>query len=138
MPDRRGVLHLGRELFRAGSSPRDIQTAVVAVTARWGMQNLEVDISGRSLQVQYAPPRRAPVVMLVVLGSEDTRDLSRLTAGAADRADRGHAARTGGCACGSRPAAALVGAVLGSLLGAGGERMRSGRPEGRMSGAAVG
>lgn len=76
----RFVLHLGRELFLAGSSTRDIQTAVVAVTATWGMQNLEVDISGRSLQVQYAPPRRAPVVMLIVLGSEDTRDLSRLTA----------------------------------------------------------
>ncbi|MFG2651264.1 threonine/serine exporter family protein [Streptomyces sp. NPDC048436] len=76
----RFVLRLGHELFLAGASTRDIQTAVVAVTAAWGMQNLEVDISGRSLQVQYAPPKRAPVVMLIVLGSEDTRDLSRLTA----------------------------------------------------------
>ncbi|MFG2500821.1 threonine/serine exporter family protein [Streptomyces sp. NPDC048441] len=76
----RFVLRLGRELFLAGASTRDIQTAVVAVTAAWGIQNLEVDISGRSLQVQYAPPERAPVVMLVVLASEDTRDLSRLTA----------------------------------------------------------
>ncbi|MEU8892543.1 threonine/serine exporter family protein [Streptomyces sp. NPDC048442] len=76
----RFVLRLGRELFLAGASTRDIQTAVVAVTAAWGMQELEVDISGRSLQVQYAPPERAPVVMLIVLGSEDTRDLSSLTA----------------------------------------------------------
>ncbi|GAA3012341.1 hypothetical protein JCM13580A_37720 [Streptomyces drozdowiczii] len=73
-------LRLGHELFGAGAATRDIQTAVVAVTAAWGMQHLEIVVSGCALHLQYAPPGRPPVVMQAVLASDDSRDLSRLTA----------------------------------------------------------
>ncbi|MFC8495951.1 threonine/serine exporter ThrE family protein [Streptomyces sp. NPDC057235] len=74
------ALRLGRALFLAGAETRRIESSVVAVTAAWGMGSQEVDINARSLQVQYAPEGRRPVVMLKVMGSEDTRDLDRLAA----------------------------------------------------------
>ncbi|MFE2376554.1 threonine/serine exporter family protein [Streptomyces sp. NPDC059398] len=76
----RFTLGLARALFDAGARTRDIQTAVIAVTATWGMQYLEVGIGGRSVQLQYAPPGRRPTVAFLALGSEDTRDLDRLAA----------------------------------------------------------
>ncbi|SED34868.1 hypothetical protein SAMN05216483_3651 [Streptomyces sp. 2131.1] len=59
-------LRLGRELFGAGASTRDIQTAVVAVTAAWGMQNLEIVISGCALHLRYA--RAALFAPLLFMG----------------------------------------------------------------------
>ncbi|MFC8795912.1 threonine/serine exporter family protein [Streptomyces cinereoruber] len=74
------ALRLGRALFLAGAETRRIESSVVAVTAAWGMGSQEVDINARSIQVQYAPEGRRPVVMLKVMGSKDTRDLDRLAA----------------------------------------------------------
>ncbi|MEU3660466.1 threonine/serine exporter family protein [Streptomyces sp. NPDC032940] len=74
------ALRLGRALFLAGAQTRRIESSVVAVTAAWGMDSQEVDVNSRSLQVQYAPEGRRPVVMLKVMGSEDNRDLMRLAA----------------------------------------------------------
>ncbi|MCA1224185.1 threonine/serine ThrE exporter family protein [Streptomyces sp. 8L] len=74
------ALRLGRSLFLAGAQTRRIESSVVAVTAAWGMASQEVEINARSLLVQYAPKGRRPVVMLRVVGSDDNRDLMRLTA----------------------------------------------------------
>ncbi|MEV3951277.1 threonine/serine exporter family protein [Streptomyces halstedii] len=74
------ALRLGRALFAAGAQTRRIESSLVAVTASWGMGSQEVEINARSLLVQYAPEGRRPVVMLKVMGSDDNRDLSRLTA----------------------------------------------------------
>ncbi|MGW8375034.1 threonine/serine exporter family protein [Streptomyces sp. ODS28] len=72
-------LRLGRQLFRAGAETRAIESALIAVTASWGLDHLEVDITARSIQVQYAPPDTEPLVMLLVTGSEDSRDLRQLS-----------------------------------------------------------
>ncbi|MET7637820.1 threonine/serine exporter family protein [Streptomyces sp. NPDC005438] len=76
----RFALRLSRQLFQAGAETRAIESAVIAVTASWGLDHLEVDITARSIQVQYAPPDTPPLVMMLVTGSEDSRDLQRLSA----------------------------------------------------------
>ncbi|MCD9901352.1 hypothetical protein LUR56_18255 [Streptomyces sp. MT29] len=56
----RFALRHGRELFLAGAETRAIESATVAVTARWGMDHMTVDVISRTIQAQYAPPGARP------------------------------------------------------------------------------
>ncbi|WP_330444899.1 hypothetical protein [Streptomyces anulatus] len=51
----RFVLRHARELFLAGAETQAIDAAVIAITARWRMDNVSVDITSRTVQAQYAP-----------------------------------------------------------------------------------
>nr|WP_185907167.1 threonine/serine exporter family protein [Streptomyces sp. WAC04770] len=74
----RFALRHGRELFLAGAETRAIESAIVAVTARWGMDHMTVDVTARTIQAQYAPPGERPLTMMMETGSEDSRDLRQL------------------------------------------------------------
>ncbi|MFH8687477.1 threonine/serine exporter family protein [Streptomyces anulatus] len=74
----RFVLRHARELFLAGAETQAIDAAVIAITARWRMDNVSVDITSRTVQAQYAPEGVPPLVMMTVTGSEDSRDLDQL------------------------------------------------------------
>ncbi len=74
----RFALRHGRELFLAGAETRAIESAIVAVTARWGMDHMTVDVTSRTIQAQYAPPGARPLTMMMETGSEDSRDLRQL------------------------------------------------------------
>ncbi len=74
----RFALRQGRELFLAGAETRAIESAIVAITARWEMDHMTVDVTSRTIQVQYAPPGAHPLTMMMVTGSEDSRDLRQL------------------------------------------------------------
>ncbi|MFD3649979.1 hypothetical protein ACFWVT_30395 [Streptomyces cyaneofuscatus] len=56
----RFALRHGRELFLAGAETRAIESAIVAVTVRWGMDHMTVDVTSRPIQAQYAPPGARP------------------------------------------------------------------------------
>ena len=79
----RGALELavrvGELLLRCGASTRDVESAVVAVSAAAGLRRLEVDITNQSLLVQAPTPNDVPVTLLRVVRSS-TRDFARLTA----------------------------------------------------------
>ncbi|MDQ0988008.1 uncharacterized membrane protein YjjP (DUF1212 family)/uncharacterized membrane protein YjjB (DUF3815 family) [Streptomyces sp. V2I9] len=74
----RFALRHGRELFLAGAETRAIESAIVAVTARWEMDCMTVDVTSRTIQAQYAPPGAHTLTMMMVTGSEDSRDLRQL------------------------------------------------------------
>ncbi|WP_411080516.1 threonine/serine exporter family protein [Streptomyces sp. cmx-18-6] len=74
----RFALRHGRELFLAGAQTLAIESAIVAVTARWGMDHMTVDVTSRTIQAQYAPPGARPLTMMMETGSEDSRDLRQL------------------------------------------------------------
>lgn len=61
-----------------GAETQAIDAAVIAITARWRMDNVSVDITSRTVQAQYAPEGVPPLVMMTVTGSEDSRDLDQL------------------------------------------------------------
>lgn len=79
----RGALELavrvGELMLRCGASTRDVEAAVVAVSATAGLRRLELDITNQSLLVQAPTPNGTPVTMLRVVRS-NTRDFARLTA----------------------------------------------------------
>lgn len=72
------ALRQGRELFLAGAETRAIESAIVAITARWEMGHMTVDVTSRTIQVQHAPPGAHTLTMMMVTGPEDSRDLRQL------------------------------------------------------------
>lgn len=73
------AVRVGELLLRCGGSTRDVEAAVVAVSAAAGLRRLELDITNQSLLAQAAAPNGEPVTLLRVVRS-NTRDFARLTA----------------------------------------------------------
>ena len=69
-------LRLGDLLLRSGSGTRDVEAALIAVTAAMGLTDVEVDITAQSIILQHAPAGGRPVNLLRV-----ARTQSRTTPG---------------------------------------------------------
>ncbi|MFJ2766590.1 threonine/serine exporter ThrE family protein [Streptomyces sp. NPDC087300] len=75
------ALRLGQELFLCGFDTQTIESSVIAVSTALGLNHLEVDITARTIHLQYAPPHEIPAsIMRVTRTAEDPRDLRRMAA----------------------------------------------------------
>ncbi|MGH4036064.1 threonine/serine ThrE exporter family protein [Actinomycetota bacterium Odt1-20B] len=75
------ALRLGQELFLSGFDTQTIESSVIAVSTALGLNHLEVDITARTIHLQYAPPHKIPASMMrVTRTAEDPRDLRRMAA----------------------------------------------------------
>ncbi|WP_055565687.1 threonine/serine ThrE exporter family protein [Streptomyces atriruber] len=75
------ALRLGQELFLSGFDTQDIESSVIAASVALGLNHLDIDITARTLHLQYAPPNAAPMSMMRVTRTvEDPRDLRRMAA----------------------------------------------------------
>ncbi|CAM5235965.1 hypothetical protein GCM10010329_61660 [Streptomyces spiroverticillatus] len=75
------ALRLGQELFLCGFDTHAIESSVIAVSTQLGLNHLEIDITARTIHLQYAPPRAAPASMMrVTRTGADPRDLRRMAA----------------------------------------------------------
>ncbi|WP_209270214.1 hypothetical protein [Streptomyces sp. NEAU-H3] len=70
---------LAHALFLAGADTARIEARGVAVTDSQGLAEVAVDADARLAQARHWPPDGPPFSAFAVLGSEDSRDLERLT-----------------------------------------------------------
>ncbi|MER5887166.1 threonine/serine exporter family protein [Streptomyces sp. NPDC001941] len=75
------ALRLGQELFLSGFGTRTIESSVIAVSTTLGLNHLEVDVTARTIHLQYAPPNQVPTSMMrVTRVTQDPRNLHRMAA----------------------------------------------------------
>ncbi|MGW7417514.1 threonine/serine ThrE exporter family protein [Streptomyces sp. NPDC054863] len=73
------ALQLGQQLFLSGFDTQTIESSVIAVSTTLGLNHLDVDVTARTIHLQYAPPRASPTTMMCVTRtSTDPRDLRRM------------------------------------------------------------
>ena len=63
------VLQLAETMFRYGAGALEVETSIIAVTAAYGLQNVEVDITNQSVAINYAPQDATPITLLRVVRS---------------------------------------------------------------------
>jgi uncharacterized membrane protein YjjP (DUF1212 family) len=63
-------LDLGEVMLSSGADVRSVEVAIVAVSTKWNLAPLELDISGSSITLQYAPPEIPPLVKVRVISGE--------------------------------------------------------------------
>ncbi|MBP1301567.1 MULTISPECIES: threonine/serine exporter ThrE family protein [unclassified Curtobacterium] len=70
-------LDLAEVMLASGADTRSVETAVVAVSTKWNLAPLDLDFSGSSVTLQYAPADHPPLVKVRTVQS-DGSDLDRL------------------------------------------------------------
>ena len=55
------VLKLAETMFRYGAGALEVETSIIAVTAAFGLQHVEVDITNQSVSIDYAPQDGTPI-----------------------------------------------------------------------------
>ncbi|GAA3341151.1 hypothetical protein GCM10017714_23900 [Curtobacterium pusillum] len=70
-------LDLAEVMLASGADTRSVETAVVAVSTKWNLAPLDLDFSGSSVTIQYAPADAPPLVKVRTVQS-DGSDLDRL------------------------------------------------------------
>jgi len=70
-------LDLAEVMLASGADTRSVETAVVAVSTKWNLAPLDLDFSGSSVTIQYAPSDTPPLVKVRTVQS-DGSDLDRL------------------------------------------------------------
>uniref|UniRef100_A0A942SYN4 Threonine/serine exporter family protein n=1 Tax=Neobacillus citreus TaxID=2833578 RepID=A0A942SYN4_9BACI len=70
-------LDLAEVMLASGADTRTVETAVVAVSTKWNLAPLDLDFSGSSVTIQYAPAD-APALVKVRTVTSDGSDLDRL------------------------------------------------------------
>ncbi|MCS6577547.1 MULTISPECIES: threonine/serine ThrE exporter family protein [Curtobacterium] len=70
-------LDLAEVMLASGADTRSVETAVVAVSTKWNLAPLDLDFSGSSVTIQYAPADVPPLVKVRTVSS-DGSDLDRL------------------------------------------------------------
>jgi uncharacterized membrane protein YjjP (DUF1212 family) len=63
------ALHLAESMFRYGAGALEVETSIIAVTAAFGLKNIEVDITNQSVNINYAPTDQTPISLLRVVRS---------------------------------------------------------------------
>lgn len=63
------ALHLAETMFRYGAGALEVETSIIAVTAAFGLKNIEVDITNQSVTINYAPKDQTPIALLRVVRS---------------------------------------------------------------------
>ena len=62
-------LLLAETMFRFGAGALEVETSIIAVTAAFGLCNVEVDITNQSININYAPKNATPITLLRVVRS---------------------------------------------------------------------
>ena len=70
-------LDLAEVMLASGADTRSVETAVVAVSTKWNLAPLDLDFSGSSVTIQYAPADVPPLVKVRTVRS-DGSDLDKL------------------------------------------------------------
>ena len=73
------ALSLAETMFRYGAGALEVETSIIAVTAAFGLDNIEVDITNQSVVLNYSAPDHTPTTVLRVVRSW-TNNYAGLTA----------------------------------------------------------
>ncbi|WP_376766153.1 threonine/serine ThrE exporter family protein [Arthrobacter mobilis] len=63
------ALDLAEAMFRYGAGALEAETSIIAVTAAFGLRNVEVDITNQSVVINYAKPDAVPLTVMRVVRS---------------------------------------------------------------------
>jgi len=63
------ALRLAETMFRYGAGALEVETSIIAVTAAFGLRNIEVDITNQSVIINYAHRDGVPITLLRVVRS---------------------------------------------------------------------
>lgn len=63
------ALNLAETMFRYGAGALEVETSIIAVTAAFGLRNVDVDITNQSVIINYAKKDLPPVTLLRVVRS---------------------------------------------------------------------
>jgi uncharacterized membrane protein YjjP (DUF1212 family) len=63
------ALRLAETMFRYGAGALEVETSIIAVTAAFGLRNIEVDITNQSVIINYAQRDGVPITLLRVVRS---------------------------------------------------------------------
>lgn len=63
------ALRLAETMFRYGAGALEVETSIIAVTAAFGLRNIEVDITNQSVIINYAQRDGVPITVLRVVRS---------------------------------------------------------------------
>jgi uncharacterized membrane protein YjjP (DUF1212 family) len=89
------ALELAEAMFRYGAGALEVEASIIAVTAAFGLRDVEVDITNQSVVINYAKPDAVPVTVMRVVRSwtNNYAGLSQVHQLVTDIV-RGHADRT--------------------------------------------
>ncbi|WP_104162180.1 threonine/serine exporter family protein [Arthrobacter sp. ZGTC212] len=63
------ALGLAETMFRYGAGALEVETAIIAVTAAFGLDSIEVDITNQSVLLNYSPKDQTPITVMRVVRS---------------------------------------------------------------------
>ncbi|GAA1356640.1 hypothetical protein GCM10009636_26290 [Arthrobacter koreensis] len=63
------ALGMAETMFRYGAGALEVETAMIAVTAAYGLENIEVDITNQSVLLNYSPKDQTPITVMRVVRS---------------------------------------------------------------------
>lgn len=63
------ALNLSESMFRYGAGALEVETSLIAVTAAFGLKNVDVDITNQSVMINYAPKDQIPMTVMRVVRS---------------------------------------------------------------------
>ena len=63
------ALSLAETMFRYGAGALEVETAIIAVTAAFGLESIEVDITNQSVLLNYSPKDQTPITVMRVVRS---------------------------------------------------------------------
>src|SRR3954469_14693308 len=89
------ALELAEAMFRYGAGALEVEASIIAVTAAFGLRDVEVDVTNQSVVINYAKPDAVPVTVMRVVRSwtNNYAGLSQVHQLVTDVV-RGHADRT--------------------------------------------
>lgn len=74
------ALDVGSELFIEGAETASISTTVAAIAGKESIGGLQMDITDRTILVQWTRPGQDPLVMMATVRANDARDIGRVGA----------------------------------------------------------
>ncbi|WP_349774902.1 threonine/serine exporter family protein [Arthrobacter sp. zg-Y820] len=63
------ALSLAETMFRYGAGALEVETAIIAVTAAFGLESIEVDITNQSVLLNHSPKDQTPITVMRVVRS---------------------------------------------------------------------
>ena len=63
------ALGMAETMFRYGAGALEVETAMIAVTAAYGLESIEVDITNQSVLLNYSPKDQTPITVMRVVRS---------------------------------------------------------------------
>ena len=63
------ALSMAETMFRYGAGALEVETAIIAVTAAYGLESIEVDITNQSVLLNYSPKDQTPITVMRVVRS---------------------------------------------------------------------